>query len=105
MSRAGVDQAVDGIRGDKELAQKVLDEGTPALASFDLSDEEQAAIVDALRQDVGDVSGFAQVDFMPSLNNLMGVGRSFGGGGAPGVAGHVGWSSEGWIELQGQSEM
>ena len=75
-----------------------------ALSSFALSDEECGAIVDALREDVeeaqGDVAGFAQVDVVPvSLNHLMDVGRSFGGGGVPGVGGQAGW-----IDIFGQSE-
>jgi hypothetical protein len=62
------------------------------------------AIVDALLKDVeeaqGDVTGFAQVDFMSvSLNHLMDVGRSFGGSGVPGVGGQAGW-----IDIFGQSE-
>jgi hypothetical protein len=108
MSRASVDQAVDWIQDDRELAERVASEGSPALAQFDLDDEEQQAIVDALRRDLqeagGEVSGFAQVDFMPSLGNLIGVGRSFGGGGSPGLGGQTGWSSEGWIEVSSQQE-
>jgi len=106
MSRSGVDEAVETIRDDKELAQRVFADGAPALSSFDLSDEECGAIVDALRQDVeeaqGEVSGFAQVDFFTlSLNNTIGVGRSFGGGGAPGLGGQ-----KDWVELnEGTGEM
>ena len=64
MSRSGVDQAVETIHDDKELAQRVFaNEPRPALSSFDLNDEECGAIVDALRKDVeeaqGEVSGFA----------------------------------------------
>ena len=104
MSRSGVDEAVDSIRDDKDLAQRVLADGVSALSSFALSDEECGAIVDALREDVeeaqGDVAGFAQVDVVPvSLNHLMDVGRSFGGGGVPGVGGQAGW-----IDIFGQSE-
>ena len=104
MSRSGVDEAVDSIRDDKELAQRVLGDGASALSSFALSDEECSAIVDALRKDFeeaqGDVAGFAQVDVVPvSLNHLMDVGRSFGGGGVPGVGGQAGW-----IDIFGQSE-
>jgi len=101
-----VDQAVETIRDDKELAQRVFGEGAPALSSFDLSDEERSAIVGALRKDVeeahGEVSGFAVDMFMPaSLNNLMDVGRSLGGGGGAGKIGQVGWSSKDWIDVQG----
>ena len=110
MSRAGVDQAVDTIRGDKELAQRVCTDGAPALSSFDLSDEESGAIVGALRKDIeeapGEVSGYAVDMFMPAgLNNLMDVGRSFGGGGGVGKFGQTGWSAEGWIEVPSQQEM
>ena len=110
MSRAGVDQAVEGISEDKDLAERVLGDGASALTSFDLSDEEQMAIVAALRRDVeeagGEVSGFAQVDFFAvSPNNLMAVGRSFGGAGMPGGGSQTGWHEAGWIELNSQTEM
>jgi hypothetical protein len=42
MSRSGADRAVDSIRDDKELAQRVLGDGASALSSFDLSDEDWA---------------------------------------------------------------
>jgi hypothetical protein len=110
MSRAGVDQAVETIRDDKELAQRVFGDGASALSSFDLSDEECGAIVGALRKDVeeaqGEVSGFAVDMFMPaSLNNLMDVTRSYGGGGGAGKIGQAGWSSKGWIDIASPGEM
>ena len=109
MSRSGVDQAVETIRDDVELAQRVFVDGTPALSSFDLSDEECGAIVDALRRDVeeaqGEVSGFAVDMFAPAaLNNLMGVGRSFGGGGT-GKVGQTGWIETGWIDVSSPHEL
>jgi hypothetical protein len=110
MSRSGVDQAVETIRDDKELAQRVFADGPPALSSFDLSGEESEAIVDALPQDVeeaqGEVSGFAVDMFAPaSLNNLMGVGRSLGGGGGAGKVGQAGWIDKGWIDITSSQEL
>ncbi|HXX90167.1 MAG TPA: hypothetical protein VEI83_08100 [Acidimicrobiales bacterium] len=111
MSRAGVDEAVDRIRGDRELAGAVVEDGADALSSFDLTDDERAAIVDALRLDVeeatSEVSGFAFGGFemaMP-LNNLIGVGRSLGGGGVtrPGGAQWVDPNQQ-WVEMQGNTE-
>ena len=110
MSRSGVDQAVETIRDDKELAQRVFVDGAPALSAFDLSEDECGAIVDALRRDVeeapGEVSGFAVDMFVPAaLNNLMGVGRSFGGGGAAGKVGQTGWVEAGWIDVSSPHEL
>jgi len=96
MSRAGVDEAVEGIREDKGLAQKVFSEGASALATFDLSGDEQTAIVDALRRDVEEageeVSGFS-ISWGFGLDNVIGVGRNLGGGEST-DSGH-----EQWIEM------
>ena len=101
MSRSGVDQAVETIRDDKELAQRVFAERRAgAVVLRPQRRGVRSAIVGALRKDVeeaqGEVSGFAVDMFTPAgLNNLMDVGRSFGGGGGAGKIGQAGWSSEG----------
>ena len=62
MSTATVNAAIDRIRSEPEFHAGGRRGRTPALASFELSDDEQAAIVDALRDDLGaagdDVEGF-----------------------------------------------
>jgi len=106
MSRTGVDETVERLRVDRDLAQAVVAEGAPALAATDLTEEERTAIVDALRLDVeealGEVTGFAQggIDLGAiHLTNLAEVGRSFGGGTMPSaMGGHAGWVETGWIE-------
>jgi len=99
MSAAGVDEAVERIRADHELAAAAVADGPDALGAFDLTDDEAGAVIDALRQDVeaalGEVSGFDLAPFgsIP-LTNLIGVGRQFGSGG-PGTV------TSGWIERPG----
>ena len=99
MSAAGVDEAVERIRDDHELAADVVADGPSALGVFDLTEDEAAAVTDALCLDVedalGEVSGFDMAPFgsIP-LTNLIGVGRQFGSGG-PGNL------STGWIERPG----
>ena len=110
MSATGVETAVGQIRVDEELARRVVDDGPSALGSFELSDEEAAAVVEALRLDVGDrfdeVSGLAMGGLGGlSLDNLIGVGRRLGVQ-APGAAGASGWievgsRNEGWIDRPG----
>jgi len=111
MSGAEVESAVEQLRADEELARRTVTEGAPALAAFDLTDEEASALVEALRLDVGDsfdeVSGFAMPGGLP-LTNLIGVGRQFGVHDLSGRGGD--WSShglgqEGWIERPGAGGM
>ena len=82
MSGAGVESAVEQIRMDQELARRVVDDGAPALAGFDLTDDEASALVEALRLDVGnafdEVSGFGIMPTGLPLTTLIGVGRQLG---------------------------
>ena len=82
--------------------------GQPALAGFDLTDDEASALVEALRQDIGDafdeVSGFGIMPTGLPLTTLIGVGRQLGVQDLSGRGSD--WSSrgfgqEGWIERPG----
>ncbi|HLN16308.1 MAG TPA: hypothetical protein VK277_06070 [Acidimicrobiales bacterium] len=100
MSRQGVEEAVEQLWVDEPLARAVAADGVEALGSFDLTDDEKAGLVTALRLDIqeslGDVSGFA-LDAMAvgtvNLGNVTTFGRTFGGPNL-GTAGH-----EKWIEF------
>jgi len=52
MSSTEASAAIERIRTDDAFARAVADEGTAALAGFDLTDADRAAIVDAFRRDV-----------------------------------------------------
>jgi hypothetical protein len=119
MSATGAEDAVEQIRVDEALARRVVAEGGPALASFDVTEAEASALADALRLDVGDGFdappddevagfGFGGLGAMP-LDNLIGVGRQLG---VQGVSEHgatgwidVGSRSSGWIERPGTGGM
>jgi hypothetical protein len=108
MSGRGVEEAVEQIRVDEQLAHRVVDQGAPALGGFELTDDEASAVVDALRLDVGagsEVEGFS-FSWGASLDNLIGVGRQLGVQ-TPGGTQSAGWiehgrGSEGWIDRPGQ---
>jgi hypothetical protein len=108
MSGRGVEDAVEQIRVDEDLARQVVAAGAPALGAFDLTDAEATAVVDALRLDLGvrgdddDVEGFSLSFGMP-LDNLIGVGRQLGvqNLGGPQAAGWIQRNREGWIERGG----
>ncbi len=95
------------IRVDRDLAERVVVRGAPALDGFELTPDEAAAVVDALRLDVrvtdDEVAGFSFSFGMP-LDNVIGVGRQLGVQG-PGVPGgdwiDRGGDRAGWIERLG----
>ena len=107
MSGRGVEDAVEQIRVDEDLARWVAVDGVPALGAFELTGPEATAVVDALRLDLGvgddEVAGFS-FSFGVPLDNLIGVGRQLGVqhlGGDDGGRVDRQRGNDGWIERQG----